>query len=74
MSLVYVKNKRNGVTYAYESTGYWDRGKQQSRNTRVCIGKLDPDTGEIIYSQRLQENVELPRVRAAVLPPMKSIT
>src|SRR5665648_1070419 len=25
MSIVYVKNKRNGVTYVYESTGYWDK-------------------------------------------------
>lgn len=40
MSLVYVRNKKNQTTYVYESTAYWDKEKQQSRNTRVCIGKL----------------------------------
>lgn len=52
MSLVYLHNKKNGVTYVYESTGYWDKEKQQARNHRTCIGKLDPVTGEIIYSRR----------------------
>jgi len=40
VSLVYVKNKKNQTTYVYESTAYWDKEKQQSRNTRVCVGKL----------------------------------
>ena len=52
-AVVYAKNKRNGVTYVYESTNYWDKEKKQSRSKRVCIGKLDPDTNEIIYSKRL---------------------
>ena len=41
-------NKTTGVTYAYESTSYWDKEKQQSRAKRKCIGKLDPITGEIV--------------------------
>ena len=52
MSLVYLHNKENGVTYVYESTGYWDKEKQQARNHRTCIGKLDAITGEIIYSKK----------------------
>ena len=52
MSIVHVKNKKNGVTYVYESKGYWDKEKQQSRNHRVCIGKLDPVTGEFVPSKR----------------------
>lgn len=52
MSLVYVKNKRNGVTYVYESTAYWDKEKKQARNNRICIGKLDPITKEIISSKK----------------------
>jgi transposase len=52
MSLVYLKNKKNGVTYVYESSGYWDKEKQQARNRRTCIGKLDPVTGEIIPSKK----------------------
>jgi transposase len=53
MSRVFVKNKRNGVTYVYESVGYWDKEKQQARNRRKCIGKLDPVSGEIIPSHKI---------------------
>ena len=54
MSQVFVKNKRNGVTYVYESVGYWDKEKKQARNKRKCIGKLDPVTGEIIPSHKIE--------------------
>jgi hypothetical protein len=53
MSQVFVKNKLNGVTYVYESVGYWDKEKKQARNRRKCIGKLDPLTGEIIPSHKI---------------------
>ncbi len=55
MSLVYLKNKKNGVTYVYESTGYWDKDKQQARNRRICIGKLDPVTEEFVPSKRFAD-------------------
>jgi transposase len=58
MSLVYLKNKKNGVTYVYESTGYWDKEKQQARNRRKCIGKLDPTTGELIPSKKYSDTME----------------
>ncbi|WP_366934698.1 hypothetical protein [Mesotoga sp.] len=32
---------------------YWDKEKKQPRNKRVCIGKIDPETGEFIPSKRL---------------------
>ena len=51
MALVYVANKKNGVTYVYESTNYWDKEKKQSRSKRVCIGKLD-ENRNIIPSKR----------------------
>lgn len=53
MSRVFVKNKRNGVTYVYESAGYWDKEKKQARNRRKCVGKLDPVTEEVIPSHKL---------------------
>ena len=40
-------DKRIGVTYAYESTSYWDKEKKQSRSKRKLIGIIDPETGEI---------------------------
>jgi len=52
MSLVYLKNKNNGITYVYESAGYWDKEKQQARNKRKCIGKLDPVSGKLIPSKK----------------------
>ncbi|MBK5251227.1 MAG: IS1634 family transposase [Peptostreptococcaceae bacterium] len=54
MALVYVKNKKNGTTYVYESTNYWDKEKQQSRSKRVCIGKSD-EAGNLIPSKRFSE-------------------
>lgn len=48
MGLIYQTNKKTGVTYAYENEAYWDKEKQQSRARRKLIGKVDPETGEII--------------------------
>ncbi len=63
MSRVHLKNKKNGITYVYESTGYWDKEKQQARNHRKCIGKLDPVTGEFIPSKRLKETQDAQDVK-----------
>ncbi len=54
MAIVYVKNKKNGTTYVYESNNYWDKEKQQSRSKRVCIGKLD-EAGNIMPSKRFSK-------------------
>ncbi len=47
-AIVYQKDKRSGITYAYESVSYWDKEKQQSRAKRTLIGRVDAETGEII--------------------------
>jgi transposase len=47
-SLVYLKNKKNGVTYVYKNVSKWNKQKQRSENERQCIGKLDPETKEIV--------------------------
>ena len=39
---------QSGVVYAYESVSEWDPQKKQSRSKRKCLGRVDPDTGEII--------------------------
>lgn len=41
-------DKRSGHTYFYESISYWDPEKKQSRAKRTMIGKLDPNTGEMV--------------------------
>lgn len=52
---VHQLNKKTGVTYVYEATSVWDKEKKQSRNKQVCIGKIDPKTGELIPSKRLDQ-------------------
>ena len=47
-SIVFQKDNRSGITYAYESVSYWDKEKQQSRAKRTLIGRLNEETGEIV--------------------------
>ena len=48
MGIIYQHDKRSGITYAYESVSYWDREKKMSRAKRKLIGRVDPESGEII--------------------------
>lgn len=48
MAIVKQYHKDTGITYVYESESYWDAEKQQGRSRRKCIGKIDPETGEIV--------------------------
>ncbi|MCR4865793.1 MAG: hypothetical protein K5921_02580 [Lachnospiraceae bacterium] len=48
MAITYNKDKRSGLTYAYETTYVWDKEKKQSRSKRTLIGRLDETTGEIV--------------------------
>jgi hypothetical protein len=48
MAITYNKDKRSGLTYAYETTYVWDKEKKQSRSKRTLIGRLDESTGEIV--------------------------
>ncbi len=48
MAQVKYYDKRVGITYVYESQSYYDPEKHQSRSKRKLIGKIDPETGEIV--------------------------
>ena len=50
--IVYQVDKKTGVKYAYKSESYWDKEKQQPRSKRTYIGKVDPETGEIIPKEK----------------------
>lgn len=52
MSIVKYKDSRTGVTYAYESTSYYDPEKKQARPKRKYLGRVDDETGEIITTSR----------------------
>ena len=47
-SMVYQKDNRSGITYAYKSVSYWDKEKKQSRAKRTLIGRVDPETKEVV--------------------------
>lgn len=48
MAIIHQYDKRSGITYAYESYSQWDKEKKMSRAKRTLIGRVDPDTGEIV--------------------------
>jgi len=51
-AIVYQTNKQTGITYAYESISFWDKEKKQSRARRKCIGRVDPETKQIIPTRK----------------------
>lgn len=48
MAIIYQTNKKTGITYAYRNEPYWDKEKKQSRAKRTLMGRVDPQTGEIV--------------------------
>ena len=48
MAIIKQFDKRSGITYVYDSKSYYDTEKKCSRAKRTLIGKIDPDTGEMI--------------------------
>ena len=51
-AIVHQINKKTGVTYVYESISYWDKDKKQSRAKRKCIGRIDPQTREVVPTKK----------------------
>lgn len=52
MAIIKQYHKDTNTTYVYESESYWDPELKQSRSRRTCIGKIDPETGEMIPTGR----------------------
>ena len=48
MAIIKQFDKRSEITYVYDSKSFYDKEKKCSRAKRTLIGKIDPDTGEII--------------------------
>jgi transposase len=68
MAIVHQKDKRSGITYAYESTSYWVKELKQSRSKRVLIGRVDDVTGEIIPTDGRGRNKSVVKSTPEVLP------
>ena len=61
MAIIKQYHKDTDTTYVYDSASYWDAEKGQSRSKRKLLGKLDPQTGEIIPTgQRGRKKKERP--------------
>lgn len=52
MAIIKQTNKKTGITYVYDSHSYWDKEKKQHRSDRKLIGKIDPETGEIVPTRK----------------------
>ena len=68
MAIIKQYHKDTDTTYVYESISYWDEEKKQSRSKRRVIGKLDPETGEIIPTGRRGRKPKEATVSPAAVP------
>lgn len=50
MPIVKYKNQ-SGIEYAYDQTSVYDPVRKQSRPVRKYLGRVDPETGEIISTK-----------------------
>lgn len=48
MAIIKQYHADTDTTYVYSSEYYWDPEKKQSRSKRRVIGKIDPETGEVV--------------------------
>jgi transposase len=51
-STTHHRNKKTGAIYRYAVESFWDKEKKAPRNKQVCLGRVDPVTGELIASKR----------------------
>lgn len=65
MAIIRQFDKRSGITYAYESHSYWDPEKKMTRAKRKLIGRIDPETGEIVptdgRNRRKSDGTQVPK-------------
>lgn len=71
--IVYQVDKKTGIKYAYESVSYWDKEKKQPRSKRKYLGKVDPDTGEIIPSRKEDAPIKIGEADATELIRLRTI-
>lgn len=66
MAIIRQYHRDTDTTYVYESISYWDAEKGQSRSKRKCIGKIDPETGEMVPTgKRGKQKKEVPSSHSA---------
>ena len=65
MAMIKQFDKRSGITYVYDSKSYYDKEKKCPRAKRTLIGKLDPETGEIIPTDGRNKKAKAKTVSAS---------
>lgn len=63
-SITHHRNKKTGAVYRYSVENYWDKEKKAPRNKQVCLGRVDPETGELVPTKRNYKIIE----RAQIAP------
>ncbi len=51
-NITHHRDKKTGAVYRYSVESYWDKEKKAPRNRQVYLGKVDPETGELIPAKR----------------------
>ncbi|MCD7955675.1 MAG: hypothetical protein LUG93_07985 [Lachnospiraceae bacterium] len=74
MAIIKQYNQKFDITYVYESESYWDPDKKQSRSKRKLIGRLDPETGEIIPTGGRGRKPKNPKPSSQAVAPDKGDT
>lgn len=59
MALIRRHHKDSGTTYVLTSERYWDPEAKKTRSRRKIVGKIDPETGEIIPTGKRSEDKEV---------------
>jgi len=60
-SITHHRNKKTGAIYRYAVESYWDKEKKAPRNRQVYLGRVDPDTGDLIpVNKRKKANEPTP--------------
>ena len=72
MAIIKQYNKKTGITYVYETHSYWDKEKKQHRSDRKLIGKLDPETGEIVPTRKKKDSSVTDKADAARIRALES--
>ena len=65
-SIVYLKNRKSNIIYAYLNEYVWDEVKKKNVCKRKCIGHVDPITGTIVPN-RTPKRRNAPAVRSVHL-------
>jgi len=73
-NITHHRDKKTGAVYRYSVESYWDKEKKAPRNRQIYLGKVDPDTDELIPAKRRKKpeekkNVSKTTVTARVAGP-----